>query len=112
MYPDELQQEKYRSGMAGSAGIVANETQPSKRAPQIQTQLEILGKEVGAQHDVIERLESQLGPVMSLSPPDMKSGTKEENEPTCPLAATIQRFGYAVSRNTQLLCAIARRLEV
>lgn len=108
MYETQSQQhpnavEDYRGG--------SNSPAP-KRSPQIQVQLEILQKELAAQRDTIERLDGQLMPVLSLAPPDNTGKSLDVPEPTCPLAAELQRIGVAVSRNTQLISSIARRIEV
>jgi hypothetical protein len=82
-----------------------------KRSPQIPVQMEILQKELAAQRDIIERLEGQLAPVLSVPPPD-KTGNEPLAEPTCPIAAGLQNLAVQVSRNTQLISSIARRIEV
>jgi len=98
--------------LAGYALGASQQSPPSKRSPQIQVQLEILQKELAAQRETLERLDSQLNPVMSMAPPESKNGVIEPNEPTCPLAGELHRLGLSVSRNTALISAIARRIEV
>ncbi len=93
----------------GSAGM-SDKPSPA-RAPQISTELEILEKELSINRDAIERLGNKMQPVLSLGPPE-PAGELGNNEPTCPMAAAIQRLRNTVGMHTKLIEQLASRLEV
>jgi len=88
------------------------QTAPEKRAPQIQTQLEILAKEASAQRELIERFANRLEPALSLCPPTGASGAENRNEPTCPIAGAISQMVAQIAQNSAILHSLMSRLEV
>ncbi len=102
------QQQGY--GLSGSiGGALAN--QPVTQARQIPTALEILDKEISAQAELLEMLNSRLGPLMSLEPPSGEIG-KDRNIPTTPMANRLDDLARGVSRNSGIISSLLRRLEV
>jgi hypothetical protein len=84
----------------------------ANRHPQIQQQCQVLGKELGFQSDLIDRLVISLEPAMSLEPPSCGEGKEVSNEPTCSLAAAIASHARHVAMNNAAIGRILTRLEV